>query len=374
MKGYLIFIYVSLILVLISYFTRTNGFKNLKVKRTPLKDKVYPGEEFEVVTEVENNKRLPIAFFYMEEELPRGVERLSHERFDSKGDKNYYTSSYSIWWYERIKRIYKYSIDRRGVYFFRKIDLSIGDFFGLSYERKSIDDFVEIVVYPRLLPLKELELKTNSLQGNNIIKRWIYKDPIYIKGIREYSVEDRMKDIHWKSSLRMNKLMVKDYDYTSEREVVIIVNVQCGEPYWSFIDPDTVDNTVEVAAAMAKQCVEEGIPVGMWANAQIIGRSKREKAEVISSMNSFRAVMELCGRIDSTPKLKFDEYLMERLSYFKKEAFYFIATPFLSDEAVYVLSKLHNRGFNIKILDTSRNANLPNITGVEKIDFKRGWH
>lgn len=373
MKGYLIFIYVSLILVLISYVTRTNGFKNLKVKRTTLKDKVYPGEEFEVITEVENNKRLPIAFFYMEEELPGGVDRLTHEKFDSKGDKNYYTSSYSVWWYERIKRIYKYRIDRRGVYFFRKINLSIGDFFGLSYEKKSIDDFIEIVVYPRLLPLKELGLKTNSLQGNNIIKRWIYKDPIYIKGIREYSVEDRMKDIHWKSSLRMNKLMVKDYDYTSEREVVIIVNVQCGEPYWSFIDPDTIDNTVEVAAAMAKQCIEEGIPVGMWANAQIIGRNKREKAEIISSMNSFKAIMELCGRIDSTPRLDFNEFLLERLAYFKREAVYLIATPFLSDEVVHILSKLHNRGFNIKILDTSRNSNLPYITGVEKIDFKRGW-
>ena len=35
-----------------------------------------------------------------------------------------------------------------------------------------------------------------------------------------------MKDIHWKSSLKMNKLMVKDYDFTSERELVIIVNIE----------------------------------------------------------------------------------------------------------------------------------------------------
>ena len=41
------------------------------------------------------------------------------------------------------------------------------------------------------------------------VYKMIHKDPLYIKGIREYNVEDRMKDIHWKSSLKMKKLMVK---------------------------------------------------------------------------------------------------------------------------------------------------------------------
>jgi len=122
------------------------------------------------------------------------------------------------------------------------------------------------------------------------------KDTLYVKGIREYNVEDRMKDIHWKSSLKMDKLMVKEYDFTSDRELTIIVNAQCGEPYWGSIQPAIIENGIKVAASLASIAIKEGVATGMWTNCQLVGVDTRISSEVYPDINALKKIMELYNR------------------------------------------------------------------------------
>ncbi len=366
MLGYFAFIVLLILLLGFAEFTGRRGFDKLTIWRESDKQAVSEGEEFKISINIENNKWLPISFLLLKEKVPGNIEFSLDESFDRYVEFNYHVTRYNINWFERIRRGYVYKAHKRGTYLLKEIEVSIGDIFGFFSKDIMLEDYLELLVYPKLVDLRKIQFSTTSLYGDNIIRRWIYKDPLYIKGIREYSIEDRMKDIHWKSSLKMNKLMVKDYDYTSEMELIIIVDVQCGDPYWQSIIPKDIERAISVGASFAKQALQEGIPAGMITNAQVLCYGNSSIKGVAPSSSSLKDIMELCARMDYTPRLSFNEFLKQEGKYFNRNRTYLIITSYLNAEAVSLLAKLRRTGILIKLLDVSSKHNLPEVQGIEK--------
>lgn len=358
------------IIYLIGEFTRKKGFDNLKISRNVDKDRIMPGEEFTITTIIENNKRLPISFLMLSEKMPAAIEFVSESNKFKEGVDLWHLSKYTISWYERKKRIYKLKCNVRGAYILRDIKVTVGDLFGFSVESKSVEDFLEFLVYPKLININNFKFANTNFLGNYNVKRWIFQDPLYIKGIREYNVEDRMKDIHWKSSLKMNKLMVKEYDFTSDRELTIIVNGQCGEPYWSNIQPLILENGIEVAAYLASISIKEGVATGMWTNCRLIGIEAKISDEVNPDINALRKIMELSARMSYGIIADFCDYLRSKITEFNSNSTYVIITPYLDEESIGILSKLKRHGILIKIIDVSLKSTVPYISGIEKIVYK----
>jgi uncharacterized protein (DUF58 family) len=369
MLGYFIFLFIIILLIIFAEFTREKGFEKLTVKREVLKTEVMENENFNITIVVENNKWLPISFLLLKEAIPSDLGFVEQDGQFTKEDSIYHVSRLNVLWYERLKRSYTVKAKKRGAYLIKDIKVTIGDFFGFLTKDKDYEDYMELLVYPRLIDVDRVGFETTNLYGDNVIKRWIHKDPLYIKGIREYTVEDRMKDIHWKSSLKMNKLMVKDYDYTSELEFMLILNVQCGDPYWYSIDEKAVETGVKLAASIALKTTKEGVPTGMWTNAHVVAYNGEGKGEVAPSVNSFKGILELCARIDYSPRVTFEQMLLDRAKHFNRNCTYVIITSFLNDESINVLKKLKRSGFAIKIIDISEKLTVPAIDGIEKIGF-----
>lgn len=371
MTGYFIFIFILLLILIFAEITRRKGFDKLSIRREALISYAGEGEEFRLSIIVENNKRMPISFLYLSEKIPMELSILEEDGLVSSGELNCHTTKLNVRGYERVKRTYIIRASKRGTYLLRDINVALGDAFGLYTKDENMESYLELIVYPKLIELAELEFMTTSFQGDTIIKRWIYKDPLYVKGIREYSVEDRMKDIHWKSSLKMNKLMVKDYDYTAEIELIIILSVECGEPYWGTIDAGAIERAAAVAATLAKQSIKEGIPVGVWTNAQLVNFGDETFQETVPSLGNFKNIMELCARIDYTPKLKFSQYLLSKSRSFNRNTSYIVIASFLDEDSITLLSRLAKNGFMIKLIDVSSQSKLSSIGGIEKAIYNK---
>jgi len=355
----------------LGYITRKRGFYNLTIRRELTNNAVVEGEEIKFTTVVENKKWLPISFLHVQETFPFSLPRVSEDAMYNDNDKSLvYNNKYSVLWFERIKRDYKVKGTKRGAYLVKDISISIGDLFGFSFEEKELEDYKEVVVYPKLIDVSKLSFNTTSIQGDNIVKRWIYKDPLYIKGIREYNVEDRMKDIHWQSSLKMSKLMVKDYDYTSEKEIVFIVNSQCGAPHWATINSDVIDNAIKVAVSLAAKAQSQGFAVGMWTNSQIVSFNGNVRSEVEPSANNLKGILELGARMDYFTKVEFNKYLEDKIKNFNHNATYVVITPFLDSDSESILRRLRRAGTIIKLIDVSKRGDVPSIDGIDKILYK----
>ena len=371
MREYLTFIFVALILIMVGDLTRKKGFNKLTIKRQVDKEAIVEGEEFKITTIIENNKLLPISYLRIEEEIPIELPRVSERSIPYTSNMRlYYTSKYSVLWFERIKKTYINKSIKGGTYIIKNIHISIGDVFGFSSNSTDQEDPIEILVYPRTVDFKQFNFESTNVQGDNIVKRWIFKDPLYIRGIREYNVEDRMKDIHWKSSLKMSELMIKDYDYTSEREIIFIIDVQCGVPYWSYMVEENIDNAIKIAASLSQRAIKEGVATGMWTNAQVIGFNNDFDEQVHPSLNSFESIMELSARMYYFPRKEFHNYLKDRVKEFNNSFTYIVITCYLNSESENILTKLKKSGVLIKMIDVSKNGTVPNIPGIEKINYK----
>lgn len=367
MRYYYIFLFISFAFILLAEMVKKAGFNKLTVKRVTNKSRITIGERVKITTIIENNKLLPVSFVMIKEAIPALISSCETE---DGNIKNHRTSVFGIYSYERQRRSYYIKWNKRGAYSLKGYELSIGDFFGLSSISKSIDDYIEVVVYPKIIDAKDIVFQSTSIQGDNLIKRWIYKDPQYIKGIREYNVEDRMKDIHWKSSLKMNKLMVKEYDYTCDREVTFIFNVQCGEPYWYFRNEKVVDKGIDIVCSLANKAAGSGVAVGFLTNAYIINNSKLENCFISPSIKSFQSILENCARMDYTPRNTLSNVINEYSTKLSMNSTYVLVTSFLDKDSLNMILSLKKQGYIILIIDISEKGTVPSIDGLEKLWYR----
>ncbi len=358
-----LYLYISKIIV-------TKGFNDLKVYREIESKKIVEGDSFDISIVIENNKRLPASYLLIEEIIPHGLKFDSNVISYSEGRDIRHLSKFSIGGFKRKRRTYRIVGEKRGIYLLKSMDVYLGDILATTIEKQGFEDYLEIMVCPKINSLSQYKFDTTNIQGDNTVRRWIHKDPLYLKGIREYNREDRMKDIHWKSTLKANKLMVKDYDYTSEQEVVIIVNIQCGDPHWTSINPENIEKEIEISVALAAKSLKENIPTGIWTNGHIISYKSRIRNEIEPKVGILNKIVEFAARIDTSIKHELHEYLGSRTKYFQKNSTYILVTSYLNNKDILILTSLYRSGYKIKIIYVGDNVNIPYIQGIETIAYK----
>jgi len=73
----------------------------------------------------------------------------------------------------------------------------------------------EITVYPRLIKLDSLKLKTDYLSESHALSNSRFENTLTFSDVRKYTYGDSMKKIHWKLSSKMNELLVKNFEGSS---------------------------------------------------------------------------------------------------------------------------------------------------------------
>ena len=103
----------------------------------------------------------------------------------------------------------------------------------------------EIIIFPQKLDIEKSITPLGSFNGDISVKRWIIDDPLMTIGIREYTGNESERFIHWPSSLKYNSLMVKNFDFTTDNNVLIALNIESMKPYWQCIDEEAIEKAFQ---------------------------------------------------------------------------------------------------------------------------------
>ena len=249
------FVGIIIITFVLNKITLTYGLRNLDYSMEILKKSAEIGEEISITSILENKKPLSITFLQVEEKYPKGL---------GVEDHNY---SLFILPYQRVKRTYEIKGSERGLYQIRNVTLGLGDFIGFKmiYEYKIINK--DIVILPRKLDLKDTLIPLGSLNGSTSVKRWIIDDPLMTLGIREYTGNEPQRHIHWPSSLKYDNLMVRNFDFTTDNSVIILLNIESVIPFWDGIDKEAIENSISIARGIMEDLEDSKIPYGFATNA-----------------------------------------------------------------------------------------------------------
>ena len=257
--------------------------------------RLFPGETVELQTKVENTRFLPTR---IQIQLPFENDALT----PSFGQKK--SKECALLWYQEARFRWTLRARKRGLYRIGPPRLMVGDLFGFFPKGKQQGEPLDVIVYPRLRPVRPIQLNRRELFGVPGASNPV-EDPVYVYGTRDYQYWRPARFIHWKASARHDRLQEKIFEPSEQAKVLIALEV---DDFREHEGGEAFERSLEVAASMATMLAREGAAVGMVTNGLMKGGGA-QILPIARSPQQFSAVLESMARV----QMKSDQPLVEIL-------------------------------------------------------------
>jgi uncharacterized protein (DUF58 family) len=118
-----------------------------------------------------------------------------------------------------------------------------------------------ITVFPRIHPVKHFALPSGSARNPGELERPAPSvGQELIREVREYRSGDNPRHIHWRSSARHDRLMVKQFDAIATSETWIVLDLDSRS---HDAESESFERAVEIAATLASHLIAEGQRCGI---------------------------------------------------------------------------------------------------------------
>jgi uncharacterized protein (DUF58 family) len=247
------------------------------------KQKVFPGEKLTLRINAENKKLLPV---WLQVQVP-----VTGPIYPSSGETTF-TKEEGLLWYQRAYFEWEFTAERRGVHQIGPPHILAGDLFAFFSKEKRQEAFHQIIVYPRIVPLKSFPLPRRDFFGVPGAKSPV-QDPIYILGTRDYQHGQPAKYIHWKASARHHRLQEKIFEPTEQEKILLVVDV--GQ-FASFKAERAFENTLEIVASLAIRMDKRGYALGLVTNGAVVGGGPAI-VPIARNRQQLPAILEVLARL-----------------------------------------------------------------------------
>ncbi len=257
---------------------------------------VFEGEKLFLTEKVSNAKILPLPWLCVKLQLSRKLFFIG-DKYDNihVSDYLYRNDLYSVMFYQKITRKLPLICLSRGYYTIKSADLVSSNILISEKLIIPVPCNTSVTVYPKLINTPLLEFPFQKIYGAVLTKRFINPDPFEFRGMREYEPYDDFKSINYKASARVGKLMVNLYGYTNDMEVLLILNLQ---KYSAWSSELIFEDSIRLAASLAKLLLEKGISVGLLSNGRDIITDTPIHIKPGSGSNHLLNIYEALARID----------------------------------------------------------------------------
>ncbi|MGV8027323.1 MAG: DUF58 domain-containing protein [Anaerolineaceae bacterium] len=175
-------------------------------------------------------------------------------------------------------------LQKRGEFTLGPMQLISGDFFGFFELSKQLENSKRLVVLPRIIDLDTFAHLPAYLSGGKELKVASTETTPFAAGVREYFPGDSLRRIHWPTTARKNKLMVKEFDRDPQMNTWLMIDCAAKNhfespqadsfnhpsDYWSVrrqtryeLPCSTFEYGVTAAASITKYFIEHNFGVGI---------------------------------------------------------------------------------------------------------------
>lgn len=192
-------------------------------------ERTFAGEPLTFTLSVANAGRLPLAGLTLTERLGPAAPRAAAFRGREEGGRprsapsgEAFVTALTARGEDRVR--YPLLIRSRGVYEFEATRVSTVFPFGLWRSQVERTLAGRLVVYPRLADLdteyfKELEMALTRVRRHRAVR-----EEHEFRGLREYRQGDHPKWIHWRTSARLCKPFVKEFEQPQSKRVLLFLD------------------------------------------------------------------------------------------------------------------------------------------------------
>ena len=152
---------------------------------------------------------------------------------------------------------------RRGRYRIGPVEIITGDPFGLFPRIQKFEQEYHVVVLPKTEPIRAFPFPSGRLSGGDALRRRTHQVTPNASGVRDYVPGDSLTRIHWRSTARLRRLIVKEFELDPQAEVWIVLDgakdVHVGE--MEERSPDLVTGVVRGELELPKSTEEYGVSI-----------------------------------------------------------------------------------------------------------------
>ncbi len=209
---------------------------------------------------------------------------------------------------------------QRGRFMLGPMSVTSGDPLGLFRFTRALPKTSPIVVYPITVDLPAFNPPIGLLAGGDAMRRRTHYVTTNVSGVRDYEPGDGFSRIHWPSTARMNRLIVKEFELDPTADLWLLLdmdrNVQVSAPWQPIANddgpailrresrrdlhlvPTTEEYTVSIAASLARHYIMRNRSVGLVTLARHrelvqADRGERQLTKILETL----AVIEASGHI-----------------------------------------------------------------------------
>ena len=246
------------------------------------KHKLFPGESLALRVSAKNTRFLPV-WLRMHVSF-EGV-------FDPSAEEMNLTGECGLLWYQQVRFSRELVARHRGVYRVGPARMEVGDLFGFFPREKRTGGDIQVIVYPRLVPLKTLSLPSRDFFGVPGARAPV-QDPIYILGTRDYQHGRPARHIHWKASARHNRLQEKVFEPSEQKKALLAVEVGQFEKAGA---SENFERTLEAVGSLAVESHRRSYALGFVTNGVVDGGPS--VLPVGRSPQQLSAILEILARL-----------------------------------------------------------------------------
>lgn len=267
------------------------SFKRLTYHRSFTPNVVNEGDTVTMLETIRNEKLLPLPWVRIEAGISsnlifgaQNTRRNSSQTPDAQtaqdntqaavrsDARQYHRSIFALGPYSHVTRRHKVTCPHRGYYYIPSVAVTSGDLLGLSKGKShEIETDSLVVVYPTTVPIADILNNQTSFTGDVVVRRWIVDDPFMIRGVRAYTGLEPYNRINWKATAKTGEMQVHDFDFTSDIQLMIFVNIDISADQWgAVVDEARAEHALSLAASVAQYAIENGIETGFSTNARIL--------------------------------------------------------------------------------------------------------
>ena len=219
-------------------------------------ERAFTGDQVEVELRVPNGGWLPLPWLELSDSVPLPLQAAPFGR-----------RVLSLGPHEEERIRYRLTCRRRGYYTLGPATARTGDLFGIARRALTWHTARPLIVYPRVVPLRRLELPTRTPLVALPARVPLFEDPSRVMGVRDYRRGDSPRRMHWPATARTGRLVVKQYQPAIARETLICLDLDRGS-YAGERRHDAPELAIVAAASFANHVVvREGLPVGLLTSA-----------------------------------------------------------------------------------------------------------
>lgn len=210
---------------------------------------------------------------------------------------------------------------RRGRFTAGPIMVTTGDPFGLFRISRAYGDKHSLLVLPQPQELPYFWAPTAQLPGEGVVhKRTHYVTP-NAAAVREYYPGDSYKRIHWRTTARLGRLMVKTFEMDPTSNIWVVVDLQKDVQLGSG-DNSTEEYAVRIATSLAYQFLQTNRMLGLLA-----AGAERVALDPARGSGQYARVLEAMALAEASGSVPLERLLQEEERRFGRHTTVIIVTP-----------------------------------------------